>query len=357
MPLGASTTWRLVTKASVLALCLSGVLTTSSIASAQAKDAKARARDLFSDGASAVEDGKPADGLPKLQEAESLFHAPTHVLYIARAQAALGKLIDSETTYKKLVDEKLPKDASKPFLDAQASGKKELADLERRIPKVLVKPDPSDAKGLGVVMNGASLDADKIGVVFPVDPGQYSFEAKADGLEAQKVTVDAAERTTTEVRLMLRPLGSAPVEGGDKNVIVRREDGSIGGAPGEGGFTGIQIASFPMMGVGGAGLVVGGVLVGLHFVRQSDADAEAACAPACTPTEVADIESLDNEAASFGTGGIIALSAGAAIATAGVVMFFVGGDSGSAAAPSSQEAAVRVTPIVGPGYAGVSGTF
>jgi len=338
-------------------LCLFGLavalpLAVVSSASAQPSDAKSKARALFEAGATAVEAGKPADGLPKLLEAESLFHAPTNLLYIARAQASLGKLLDSKATYEKLIGEKLAARAPTAFKDAVTDGRKELTELERRIPKVLVKAEPVDAAHLDIVMNGASLDAEKIGVPFAVDPGQYSFEAKADDLEAQKVTVDAAERTTTEVRLLLHAVGATPTANDGKSVVVRRDEGGSG----EEGFTAIQLASFPMMGVGGAGLVVGGILVGLHFVSQGEADDLAdKCAPSCTPAEVAAVGSKDDDAAAFGTGGIIALSAGAAIATAGVVMFFVGGDSGSA--PTSSDAKVTVTPLVGPGFVGVTGTF
>jgi hypothetical protein len=350
--------WRPLRHASAL-LALVATIGASSSAFAQGKpvDPKDRARDLFRDGAAAVEEGKPADGLPKLLEAESLFHAPTHVLYIARAQAALGKLMDAQASYKKLAEEKLAAKASSAFKEAQATAQKELPELERRIPKVLVKPEPADAEELAVVMNGATLESGRIGATFAVDPGQYTFEGKAKGLEAQKVIVDAAERTTTEVRLLLRPLGSAPVEGGQQTVIVRGEDGSVTSGGGD-GWGGVRIASLPMMGVGGAGLVVGGVLVGLHFAKSGEADDQAACAPACTPAQVADIESLDSEAASFGTGGIIALSAGGALLAGGVVMYFVGGDSGGE--PEAQAPAVarlQVVPILGPGFVGAAGTF
>ncbi len=341
----------------LLFLVASAGVCSPAYAQGKAGTPKDQARDLFRDGAALVEDGKPADGLPKLLEAESLFHAPTHVLYIARAQASLNKLIDAQASYKKLAEEKLGPNASQGFKDAQATAKKELPELERRIPKVQVKPEPADSEELVIVMNGATLEPGRIGAAFAVDPGQYTFEGKAKGLEAQKVIVDAAERTTTEVRMLLRPIGSAPAEGGDtRNVIVRGEDGSVQDA--SGGWGAVRIASLPMMGVGGAGMVAGGVLLVLHFVKSGEADDLAACAPACTPAQVADIGSLDSEAAGFGTGGIIALSAGAAFLAGGVVMYLVGGSSaGDGPAGAAETSSFHVAPVVGPGFVGAAGTF
>lgn len=326
-------------------------LSSSGTAFAQTEDAKKRARSLFFDGAAAVDAGKPADGLPKLEEAEKLFHAPTHVLYIARAQARLGRLIDARATYGKLIEEKLAAGANQAFVDAQSSGRTELADLERRTPKLIVRVEPADARDLGVVMNGATFEGSRLGSAFPVDPGVYVFEAKATGLEGPKVTVDAAERTTTEVRLLLREIGAPRADVDPKSVVVTRPD-DAGPADSSAGLSTVQIASIPMMGLGGAGLVVGGVMLGLHFANKSDADALATCAPSCTDAEIDEIVSLDEQGAGFGTTGIIGLSAGGALLGTGIVLFLASGDDSAPAAGR-----LHVRPVIGAGFAGLEGSF
>ena len=72
----------------------------------------------------------------------------------------------------------------------------------RASPKVIVHVEPKQPPDLTVLMNGAALEL--IGKAFELDPGSYVFEAKGGGLVAGRVTVEAAERTTTEVRLVLR---------------------------------------------------------------------------------------------------------------------------------------------------------
>ncbi|NUP11551.1 MAG: hypothetical protein HOW73_36360 [Polyangiaceae bacterium] len=305
-----------------------------------AEDAKNKARELFTKGAKALDDKKFSESLELLSRAEELFHAPTHVLYIARAQVGLGRLMDAKATYEKLRDEKLPPGASPGFIDAQAKGKAELDDLDRRIPKVVVVLEPKSASGLAITMNGSVLDPAHLGVGFGVAPGSYVFEAHADGLESGKVTVEAAERTTTEVKLVLQPLGRA--KSGTSGSTVS----STGG-----GWSGMKIASLPLMGVGGAGLVVGGILGGLHFVRQSEADDKyATCFQTCRD----EIESLDEEATTFGNASIGLLAGGAAALATGIVLFVVApSDAPSDDAPASATAWVRVVP----GGIGVEGRF
>ncbi len=304
---------------------------------AAAGDNKSQARDLFKKGTKAFDDKKHAEALVLLEQAEGFFHAPTHVLYIARSQAALGKLTEARASYQKLVSETLPPKASDAFRDAQSSGKKELEALDARIPKVIVTPDPKDAPGLVVTMNGTPLAADRLGVEFGVNPGSFSFEAKAEGLEAGRVIVNAAERTTTEVALVLHKIGQKPaVESGAKT--VEREAGG----------SGMRIASFALMGVGGGALVAGGVMGALHFVRSGEADDKfAECGASCR----AEVESLDKDTALFGNAAIGLLAGGGAVVGTGLLLFLL--------APSgpSDEAPAPATVSFGPGFVSVTGRF
>jgi len=322
-----------------------GALCVPSEAFAQkpAGDAKSKARDLFKQGAKAIEAGKHAEGLPFLEQAEALFHAPTHLLWIARAKAALGRLLEAQETYQKLVAELLPTAASDAFKDAQKTGKTELAELDKRIPKLLVRPQPADAAGLVVKMNDADLAADRFGVPFGVAPGSFTFTARADGLSASNVTVDAAERTTTEVRLVLHPIGQkGPVDSG---ISVVKEDP---------GWSGMKIAGVVVMGVGGAALAAGGTLGALHFVRKSEADDKfAECGGDCR----SEWESLDADAALFGNLAIGLLAGGAALLGTGILVFALAPGSDGGKGGPADEAPPPVSVTLSPGFVSVQARF
>ncbi len=311
-----------------------GVMTSLSPGVARgAPDDKSKARDLFLKGAEAVEAGRAAEGLPLLVVAESLFHAPTHLLYIARAQAATGKLLAARETYKKLAGETLPPKASKPFVEAQESGKKELVAIDGRIPKVVVRVAPA-AEGLEVTLDDQALPR-ALGEPIEVDPGAHKVVARAPGFLERTVTVSVLESRTTEVRVQLA---------GEKKVDVAPAP-----EPTDGGWTAPRIASIPLMAVGGAGLVAGGAMGIVSLLKTSDADEQfETCGVPCRD----EITSLDEEAATLGTASIIGMAAGAAILGTGIVLFVLGAEDEPTPA---QSGSTRM--LAGPGFVGVHTTF
>ena len=200
----------------VLVVVASAVGAPASVALAQPKapaaaSAKDEARELFKKGTAALDAKQYTEAAELLRQAEERFHAPTHLLYLARAQSGMKQLLAAKATYEKLRDEKLPPKTSDAFVDAQKQAVKELEELTQRLPKVVVRVEPSAADAV-VTMNGETLAAEKLGPELPIDPGKYTFEAKASGLESGRVTVEAGERTTTEVKLVLRGLPADTTE-------------------------------------------------------------------------------------------------------------------------------------------------
>ncbi|MCK6587495.1 MAG: hypothetical protein L6Q76_07910, partial [Polyangiaceae bacterium] len=57
------------------------------------------------------------EAFDKLRRAEELRHSPTRVLYMARCQYKLGKLLESRALYERVLREKLPKNAAPNLLD------------------------------------------------------------------------------------------------------------------------------------------------------------------------------------------------------------------------------------------------
>lgn len=283
-------------------------------------EAKKKARDAFKQGAKALEDKDFERAISLLQQAESYFHAPTHLLYIARTQAAQGKLGAARATYRAVAEEQLPPGASQGFIDAKKAAADELTALEARMPKItlIVTPKPLP-RGVSVTMNGAPVPVADLTRTFIVEPASYVFEAKSPTLEAGRVTVDAAERTTTEVRLALHPIGQSNNESGSSVVVSTGSTWPV-----------MKIAGMPLMILGGGGLIAGGVLGALHFVRRQEAeDKFQECGSSCQ-SETLD---LDNQGTTFGNAAIGALVGGAALLTTGIVLFVLAPSPASDAAP------------------------
>jgi hypothetical protein len=190
---------------SLLTLPLAWVQT----ARAQVSDAeRAGARDLFKQGDELQRAGKFPDALDKFQRAEQVIHAPTNVLRIAECQAAMGHLVEAAESYRQVTHWTLPAGSPPAFQSAIDQAKGELAQVEPRVPKVLVQVTPAPPQGSQpeLVIDGASVPFALVGEQMPLDPGEHTLQAKATGYASQTVNVSLKERETKTVALQLQPV-------------------------------------------------------------------------------------------------------------------------------------------------------
>src|SRR5881394_718863 len=103
--------------AAAMALCVA----LPAAAQDQSKEVDA-ARALASAGRELFEKGEYDKALQRFQGAEAIFHAPPHLLFIARSQQKLGHLTAARDVYKKLIGEKLPSSAPEVFFTMQQTG-------------------------------------------------------------------------------------------------------------------------------------------------------------------------------------------------------------------------------------------
>src|SRR3954447_10375848 len=103
------------------AATLLAVLGAAPAAFAQASaEAKAGARAAATQANAAFAKKLYGEALDLFLRAESLLHAPTHLLMIARTQVAMGQLMRARESYEALVRENLPASAPGVFKAAQA---------------------------------------------------------------------------------------------------------------------------------------------------------------------------------------------------------------------------------------------
>src|SRR5689334_21165790 len=99
------------------ALALSLCMWTSA-AHAQTDEQRAGARSLATEGASAFKDGRYKEAVDLFTKAESLMHAPPHLLYLARAHVKLGQYVKAREAYLRITKEQLGGNAPQAFRDA-----------------------------------------------------------------------------------------------------------------------------------------------------------------------------------------------------------------------------------------------
>jgi hypothetical protein len=328
---------------------------------AQTDEEKAAARELAKQGAEAFAAGKHTDALDFMTRAEALVHAPPHLLYIARAQAALGKLVAARETYLKVTREELATNAPRAFKDAQAQAKEEMAAIEPKIAQLRIIVEGAGTRKVNVKLDGQPVSPALVGVHRPVDPGKHVATAYPMGLSPVEQTVELKEGERGEIKLVISGAagGGGPLDPSDD------PDAQLGGqappdtTPKSGGISPLVFA-----GAGVGALGIGGIVVGALFtVKRGNLSGQAddkfnACNrnPPCSPAAQADINALDSDAAQAGTIGTIGLVGGGVLLAGGVTLVVLGLMSGSKP-PPAKAAAAWISPYVAPTGVGVVGAF
>jgi hypothetical protein len=349
------------------ALLGAGLLGLSSPAFAQSDEQRAGARSLATEGAQAFNEGRFKDAVDLFTKAESLVHAPPHLLFLARSHAKLGQFVKAREAYLKIQKEQLAPNAPQAFRDAQSTAEEERKQVEPHIGRLTIKVEGADgAKDLSVAVDGQPVSSVLIGIPQPMDPGDHSVTATATGFKGAPASVslkDAGVGSVTvkmEVDNSVPPPSATPAGGAaDGGTVVST---TPSGAPpsdsgASGGGNGMRIGSYVGFGVGAVGVVLGTVFVLKSSSNRKDADAAATklerqCGNICDANspEAKNVVNLDDKARSAKTLGIVGYVVGGLGVATGVTLFIL---SNKKEEPKS----AFVAPYVGLGALGVRGAF
>ncbi|MEP7124390.1 MAG: hypothetical protein ABJE95_25910 [Byssovorax sp.] len=340
--------------AAALALAL---LLPSGRASAQSDEDKAAARVLATQGADALNAGKFLEALDLVSRAEQMFHAPTHLLLIARSQAGVGRLVAAKETYLKLTREDLPASAPPAFKRAQQEGKDEMAALEANIASLKIAVEGGGQQKFTVKMDDQPVSPALLGVYRPVDPGKHEVVVFPVGQPPVKSSLVLKNGEKKDVKLTIPdavPAG-VPVSSADNPDATPKPPPAVDkvAQPAPGFFTPLRGAGIGAGVVGIGGVVLGAVFLSKSSATQADADTkQAGCVQlgkACTPAMRSTIHGLDVDAASSGNIALVGFVAGGVLLATGVTLIIVG--------KPKPRAAATVTPWFTGNMGGLQGTF
>ena len=311
---------------------------------------RAAARTTAKSGLQAYNEGDYHRAADYFERAEKLLHAPTHLLYLARSQVQLGRLVAAREAYLKLDRETLDAKAPKAFVDALDAAKKELDALEPRIPYVSLVVQ-GGGEDVSVFRDGQQVPSPLIGVPQPIDPGTYVFEAKGPGLISSKQSLTIDEGAKETVLLTVRP---------DPNAAQVATTGAAASTTSDGDAhagTGQRIAGYSLIGLGvvGAGVGTYFLVTGFNQIGKSNQrfdDFGGCAATPCTEDEQGEMDEildLDKKGTKSKNIGIAAAGVGGAALIVGTVLLVL--------APKKQSSSASLRPWVGTHTVGLSGTF
>lgn len=273
--------------------------------------------------------GEWAEALSRFEQAETLAHSPVIVLYIARCQRNLGRLVAARDSLRRVTTEELAADAPPPFVTAKADAENDLRALEPRIATVTVEVDPALADAT-IELDDRELGSGERSSV-AVDPGQHVVRAKRGANVVTEVAFSAAEGQSQSVALRVATTAPPPVP----SPVPAADTGD--------GSGGSLVPGIVVIGLGTAGLAAGIVTRVMAFQKVSDVKDR--CVDGhCLLEDESEIDSANT----LQTVSTICFIAGGAAVAAGVVLLVV--------APGGEDQPA-VSLRAGPTWVGVDGVF
>ncbi|MSP26723.1 MAG: hypothetical protein EXR75_16595 [Myxococcales bacterium] len=280
--------------------------------------------------------GDYAAALVKFETADALVPAPTLKLHAARCLDKLGRMSAAAAQYRSAIAVELKPWAPKVHVAARDAAVSELAKVLDLMPTLAVSVTGAEASRVTVTLQGAPLASATLGEAQRLDPGSYTLVATSGTLSArQDVELARADRRSVVLALV-------------DSVKPRLDDGpSV-----------LAMVGFGALGVGAAGLVVGGVAGGI--VVSDEARLALLCPDRrCFPKDHADAASFERTRMASSIG----FFAGGALGAGGAVLLILDalgtldtpGESSDPAA--NADASARVMPFIAPAGVGITGWF
>jgi hypothetical protein len=301
------------------ALATAIVVAASTAAAQPGDDAQERAgaRAAATQGLKALQEGRYQDAVDLCTRAESLMHAPTHLLLIARAQTKLGHLVEAQEAYIKIERDHLDPKAPRAFVDAQAAAADERAALAPRVPTMKLTVEGADLADVQLTLDGSPFPNALVGMASPINPGSHTIVAKAPAAAADPVTVTIAEGARENVTITMKSTGTTeapPAPEATPEEPAPAETSASNGGLKAGGWIGL--------GIGVAGLAAGTFFVVENHNDRNDANALCATR-GCPLSQRSAITQFDHDADTAGTLAWVAYGVGAAGLVTGAALLWI----------------------------------
>ncbi len=302
-------------------------LATSSWADEPDEATRVAARAMGTAGVEAFQSGKYAEASDKLEKAYGLLKVPSLGLWSARALAKRGQLVEAEERYLETTGLQAPSGDSAVQRKAQQDAKADLAALKPRIPSLVIKVSNVDATQLSLTLDGQPLATSWLGRPRLVDPGEHHVSAQRGADETQGSAM-VAEGESKDVALAFNsaPVAAPAAAATDATIALNAPaDLDDSGQPSHTKRTFGWVA----LGVGAAGLALGGVTGIIAAGKKSDLKNSGECVADRCPTSQTDTVNSLNSMRTISTVGFIA---GGVLAGTGIVLLLSSGSSSSSAA-------------------------
>lgn len=279
--------------------------------------------------------------LKAYQAADAIMHLPMTGVAVARAQAALGLLVEARDKAMQVARSPVQPGENPAYGRARSEATEIAGALAARIPSIRVTIDKPPAD-ITVAVDGAVIPRAAALELRKVNPGKHVITVTGPGIEPARVDIDVRERAEIAVPVTLVALDK-PSPAAPPSLPLPAAPPPPAGAAARGVSPLVYIG----FAIGGAGLIVGGITGGVSLARTAALKAD--CPDGACPRGSGSDLSTANALANVSN---ITIGVGLAGVALGVVGLFVGGPR----APSPP-AVAHIEPWIGAGSIGARGAF
>jgi hypothetical protein len=282
----------------------------------------AAAEALFREGRALMNSGNYTTACPKLAESFEQEPATGTLLALAMCREQAGQTASAWASYGQVI----ARSRREGRADREQAARERAEALEPKLSRLTITVDARVAKepGLVVKRNGAAVGAATFGTAVPVDPGEHTIEATAQGKKPWSTQIRiGAERDAKSVEVPV--LEVEPIEKPASSAAPL-----AAGANPEHDAPATKKKGLPLrpigIGVGAAGIV--GVGVGVFFgLRAKGLNAESNESGHCDAKNACDDVGGEkrDDAKSAANVATVAMIAGGVLTAAGVTLFVLGG--------------------------------
>lgn len=312
----------------------------------------ATARELYKQGADALEAGNAKLAADKLSQAWALVQTPVIGLDLARAQTALGHLVEAREAALSVQRLAVAHDETARSSEARGDAAKIAAQLEPRIPHVTLDVRNLAGHEATVKLDGEVVPAAALSVARQANPGSHVAVVDTDDGRHAESTVQLAERESKSIVLELgEPHAPATVTPTTRTEAQRPPPPPLQTAPVTPERSG-GLSPLVWIGIatGGVGLATGAITGAFAMSEASSLDSHCQLVGdvhVCDPTGSSHLATA-NALATVSTIGFVVAGAGIAVLVTGLAL----GPSHKSTASKS----AWVMPFIGP-VSGVRGAF
>jgi hypothetical protein len=320
-------------------LVLTGAIAVSVCLVPAVARAQDRAEALFREGRAALDAKHYDEACPKLAESQKLEPGAGTLLALALCHEGQGK---TATAYNELRDA-AALGRKNGRADLASAADKHASVLEASLAKLVVQTPEGTA--YDIRCDDEALPRERIGIAFPVNPGEHRIVASAKNKTDRSYVVRLIGAGTVEIvvdRLDDAPVAvaPAPVARPAAHVTPLTEPPPADAESGHG--TGQRVLGYALVGLGVAGLGTGAYFGGRAISEHSDANR------GCSTTPCPDASSANDRARSSLNASIVSVTVGTAAIGVGAILLLTAPSS-----PATKRTA-RVLPDAGPSRAGLT---